>query len=133
MILALLIGTFYELYLDIALTKYYLKALHTQEMFYVCALPESSDPLVVFDRDFQPLQSLFVPPFFSITTKSLSAHSQCFLFSSHAEGFLPGSLKVRGPGHQSRWTLSYAGRLKYQPWEGSCLNFSSPSSIETEL
>ena len=133
LLLLVLTGAFYELYLDIILTKYYLQALNGHKTFYICAFQETPSQLVVFNKDFEAIQPLIVPPFFSLSTKSLSTQPRCFVLSSHQEGFLPGSLTVKGPMHQSRWTLSYAGRLKYQPWEGSYLEPPLLQSIETAL
>jgi len=133
LLLAVLIGAFYELYLDIILTKYYLQALHEHKIFYICAFQEPPSRLLIFNKELDPVQPILVPPFYSLSTRSLSTQPNCFVLSSHQEGFLPGSLRVKGPMHQSRWTLSYAGRLKYRPWEGSVSDLPSPQSIEREL
>jgi hypothetical protein len=115
LLLLIMIGAGYELYLDATLTKYYLLSLYSHKPYHVCALSEPKRSVFVYDQNLTLVQPLFVPPFYTLTTKSLSSQPHCFTLFSHYEGFSPGSLIVRSPLHQSRWTLSYSGRLAYNP------------------
>ncbi len=115
LILLLITGAVYELYIDAILTKYYLLSLHYNEPYHVCMLSEPHISLLVYDRSLNIVQSFWIPPFYTFTTKSLSSQPHCLTLSSHYEGFSPGSLSVNSPWHQSHWTLSYSGRLCYRP------------------
>jgi hypothetical protein len=141
LLLLSLIGACWELYFDAFLTKCYLLSLRSQQPLWLCPVndifltpsplhssPPSplsisptpfSPPWGVLNKEGQILDSVFIPPLYDLNAKSLSSLPQCFAFAPHQEGFLPASLSLQSPFHQSRWTLSYSGRLKYQPiWSG---------------
>jgi len=119
----------YHSYLDLALTHYYVLALHDNQPCYICyPLKDRIDNLLVYqekEHDFTCIGEIYLPPSSYVVLKSLirsyprNDEMSCFVFFAHNEGFVPGSLEIIAPLYHEKWTLSYAGSLRssYSPLE----------------